>query len=131
MPFDENLAARVREVLAARPDVGSDVEEKRMFGGLCFMVHGHMTCGLIGDELMVRLDPSREEEALNDPHARPMDFTGRRMRGFIVVEPAGIGSHAAIGRFVELGVSYVTGLPPKKVKPRKKTPAKRPASKRR
>jgi TfoX/Sxy family transcriptional regulator of competence genes len=79
--YDERLAARVRALLAGR----SDVTERRMFGGPTFMVGGHMCCGVDGDELIVRLDSGREEEALARPHARPMDFTGRPMRGFVTV----------------------------------------------
>jgi TfoX/Sxy family transcriptional regulator of competence genes len=76
--YDERLAARVRALLAAR----GDVSERKMFGGLTFMVGGNMCCGVNGEELIVRLDPGREDEVLASPHARPMDFTRRRMRGF-------------------------------------------------
>ena len=81
MAYDERLAARARALLAGR----ADVSERKMFGGLTFMVGGNMCCGVNGEELLVRLDPGREGEALARPHARPMDLTGRRMRGFITV----------------------------------------------
>jgi len=71
--YDEKLGARVRALLADRNDVG----ERKMFGGLTFMVAGHMCCGVNGDELIVRLDPDHEGDALAKSHARPMDFTGR------------------------------------------------------
>jgi TfoX/Sxy family transcriptional regulator of competence genes len=64
----------------------TDVTERKMFGGLTFMIGGHMCCGVNGNELIVRLDPEREDEALARPHARPMDFTGRSMSGFITVQ---------------------------------------------
>jgi catechol 2,3-dioxygenase-like lactoylglutathione lyase family enzyme len=82
MAYDERLAARVRALLASR----ADVSERKMFGGLTFMVGGNMCCGVNGDELIVRLDPGHEDDALARPHVRPMDFTGRRMRGFITVQ---------------------------------------------
>src|SRR5204863_9866814 len=84
--YDEKLAARVRAVLAKR----TDMSERQMFGGLTFMVAGHMCCGVNGDELIVRLDPDGEDDALARPHARPMDFTGRPMRGFVTVQPEGL-----------------------------------------
>ena len=74
MAYDERLAARVRAFLADR----TDVSERKMFGGLTFMVGGNMCCGVNEDELIVRLDPGREDDALARPHARAMDFTGRR-----------------------------------------------------
>jgi TfoX/Sxy family transcriptional regulator of competence genes len=81
--YDEKLAARVRALLADR----TDVSERKMFGGLTFMVSGHMSCGVNGDELIVRLDRDHEDDALAQPHARPMDFTGWPMRGFVTVQP--------------------------------------------
>src|ERR671937_3189961 len=86
MAYDEQLASRVRALLADR----ADVREQKMFGGLTFLIRGNMCCGVNGDELIVRLDPDREDEALARPHARPMDLTGRRMRGFITVRPDGL-----------------------------------------
>jgi TfoX/Sxy family transcriptional regulator of competence genes len=85
MPYDQKLAARVRALLSAR----GDVAERPMFGGLTFTLRGHMCCGVNRDELIVRLDPAEEDAALRRPHARPMDLTGRRMRGFVTVRPAG------------------------------------------
>jgi hypothetical protein len=81
--YDERLAARVRAVLASR----ADVSERKILGGLTFMIGGSMCCGVSGDELIVRLGPGHEGDALARPRARPMDFTGRRMRGFIAVHP--------------------------------------------
>ena len=76
MAYDEQLAARVRALLASRADIG----ERKMFGGLTFMVGGNMCCGVNGDELIIRLDPGRENEVLARPHARPMDLTAPEVR---------------------------------------------------
>ena len=108
MTYDERLAARVRALLASRADIG----ERKMFGGLTFMVGGNMCCGVNGDELIVRLDPGREDEALARPHARPMDLTGRRMRGFITVHPDGL-TGSQLDRWVHEAVARAESLPPK------------------
>ena len=108
MAYNEKLAARVRALLADR----TDVSERTMFGGLTFMVAGHMCCGVNGDELIVRLDPDRGEKALAKPHARPMDFTGRPMRGFVTVQPEGLKG-AQLGRWVREAVARAESLPPK------------------
>lgn len=108
MAYDERLAARVRALLAGR----SDVSERKMFGGLTFMVGGNMCCGVNGDELIVRLDPGREDDALASPHARPMDLTGRRMRGFITVHPGGLAG-SQLDRWVHEAVARAETLPPK------------------
>ena len=108
MAYNENLAARVRALLADR----NDVRERHMFGGLTFMVAGHMCCGVNGDELILRLDPKREDDALARPHARPMDFTGRPMRGFVTVQPQGLKG-AQLKRWVREAVAHVDSLPPK------------------
>jgi len=88
------------------------VTERKMFGGLTFMVAGHMCCGVNGDELIVRLDPDREADSLAKPHARPMDFTGRRMRGFVTVQPEGLNG-AKLTRWVREAVARAESLPPK------------------
>jgi TfoX/Sxy family transcriptional regulator of competence genes len=106
--YDETLAARVRALLADR----TDVSERRMFGGLTFMVAGHMCCGVNGDELIVRLDPDREDNALTDPNARPMDFTRRPMRGFVTVQPEGLKG-AQLHRWVQEAVTQAESLPPR------------------
>jgi TfoX/Sxy family transcriptional regulator of competence genes len=108
MPYDEQLVARVRALLARR----SDVSERKMFGGLTFMVAGHMCCGVHRNELIVRLDPEREDEALARPHARPMDLTGRRMRGFVTVRPDGLTGNR-LNRWVQVAVARAESLPAK------------------
>ena len=101
MAYDEKLAARIRAILADH----ADVREQKMFGGLTFMVGGHMCCGVNGDELIVRLDPDREDDALAKPHARPVDFTGRPMRGFVTIDPSGLGG-ARLHRWLREAVAW-------------------------
>jgi hypothetical protein len=108
MAYGERLAARVRALLAER----ADVSERKMFGGLTFMIGGNMSCGVHGTELIVRLDPDREQEALSRPHARPMDFIGRPMRGFITVQPDGLKGKA-LNRWTKEAVARAEALPRK------------------
>lgn len=107
MAYDEGLAERVRELLAVR----MDVTERAMFGGLAFMVSGHMACGITGDDLMVRVGKEGYNDALGHPHAREMDFTGRPMTGIVYVDPAGTADDAALRNWVERGIAFVTTLP--------------------
>jgi hypothetical protein len=102
--YDEKTAVRIREVLADR----TDVDEKRMFGGLCFMVGGQMCCGLTKTDFMVRVGKNAYEDALAQPHARPMDFTGRPLAGMVYVDAAGYSTSAALARWVGRGVAFVT-----------------------
>jgi TfoX/Sxy family transcriptional regulator of competence genes len=108
MAYDELLAARVRAFLDDR----TDVTERKMFGGLTFMVGGNMCCGVNKDELIVRLDSDQEDDALQTPHARPMDFTGRPMAGFITVGPEGLDD-VQLQRWLSSAVSRAASLPPK------------------
>jgi len=117
MSYDENLAARIRGVLAKR----TDVVEKKMFGGLCFMVGGAMCCGLTKTDFMVRVGPEGYDDALAQPHARPMDFTGRPLAGMVYVAPEGVRGAAALAKWIGRGVSYVASLAPKAAK-RRATP---------
>jgi TfoX/Sxy family transcriptional regulator of competence genes len=109
MAYDEELADRIRDVLAGR----DDVREQKMFGGIGFMVGGHMAVGVIKDELMARVGADGEDEALAQPHARLMDFTGRPMTGFIQVAAEGVATEAQVRPWVERALAYVTTLPPK------------------
>jgi TfoX/Sxy family transcriptional regulator of competence genes len=109
MPCNERLVERIRAVLIGLP--GAD--ERRMFGGVCFTVHGHMVCGVAGDELMARVGPAGYADALAMPHVREMDFTGKPLRGYVFVAPAGLRSAAALRRWVERGVDFVATLPAK------------------
>lgn len=108
MAYDEALADRVRDVLAGRA-----VREQKMFGGLAFMVDGHMCCGLLGSDLMLRLGEPAADAALDEPHTRPMDFTGRPMRNLVVVEPAGAASDAALRAWIDRALAFVATLPPR------------------
>jgi TfoX/Sxy family transcriptional regulator of competence genes len=109
MAYDEDIANRVREALASQ----SDVTERKMFGGLAFMVGGHMCCAVKGDELMVRVGPEQYEAALALPYARPMDFAGKTMRGMVFVAADGASDDTALTAWVGRGLAYVTSLPPK------------------
>jgi TfoX/Sxy family transcriptional regulator of competence genes len=107
--YDEQLAARIRTVLSSR----RDVVERKMFGGIAFMVCGHMACGVVGSTLMVRVNPDDEDRLLSAPHARPMDFTGRRMRGFLYVDPPGITTSAALVAWIRRATTWADTQPPK------------------
>ena len=109
MAYDEGLARRVSEAVAGV----EGVVERKMFGGLAFMVKGNMAVGILGDRLMVRVGADAYEEALAEPHCGPMDFTGRPMRGFVVVESEGIEDEAGLGEWVGRGVGFALTLPPK------------------
>jgi TfoX N-terminal domain len=84
-----------------------------MFGGLAFMVNGHMCCGIVGEDLVVRTGPDRCEEALSQPHARPMDFTGHAMRGFVYVDPKGLQSTRELKAWIQRGLDFVLSQSPK------------------
>ncbi len=109
MPYDERLAQRVRDALARR----RRVTEKKMFGGLSFLINGNMACGIVGGELMVRVGPTRYEEALSKRHAREMDFTGRPLNGYVYVARAGLRTADSLGAWVGQGVTFARTLPPK------------------
>jgi TfoX/Sxy family transcriptional regulator of competence genes len=109
MAFDEAVAGRVREALAGAPDV----IEKKMFGGVAFMVLGNMCCGVIGDRLMLRVGPKGYEAALARPHAKTMDFTGRPMKGLVYVEPAGFASPRDLKKWIERALEFALSLPAK------------------
>lgn len=109
MAFDEGLAERVGQILSAR----DDVEERRMFGGLAFLVGGHMACGISGDDLMLRIGVEEAERALQRPEARPMDFTGRPMKGMVYVDGEALAEDPILARWVGLAVSFAERLPPK------------------
>src|SRR5437773_4332127 len=104
MAYDEVLAERIRTALRGR----DDVVEKKMFGGLTFMVAGRMACGVVHDDLMVRVGSGRHEESIAQPHARPMDFTGKPMQGMVYVAPAGVATDDDLRSWVDRGVSAAT-----------------------
>lgn len=109
MAFDEDLAGRVRDRLADLPGV----TERKMFGGLAFMLAGNMCCGIVGDDLMVRVGPDAHEDATARPHVREMDFTGRPMAGFVLVAPPGTDGDTDLAGWVDRGVAFARTLPAK------------------
>lgn len=125
MAFDEQLASRVRSHLASLPGFA----ERRMFGGLCFLLHGHMTAGIVGPTLMLRVGPEQYQAALAEPHARAMDFTGRPLKGMVYVDAPGIATERALARWLHRAVSFVGTVPAKS--PRPQRPARQARKKRR
>ena len=109
MAYDEAAADRVRKAVATH----SGLTERKMFGGLCLMVNGNMFAGIIGDELMLRVGKERFEELLAKPGARPMDFTGRPMNGYLYVSPVAFATDKALTTWLEDALSFVETLPPK------------------
>ena len=90
-----------------------DLVEKKMFGGIGFMVRGNMACGIHKDSLVVRVGPERYRDALAKAHARPFDITGRPMTGWVLIAPAGCNSDADLSQWVQWGVEFALTLPPK------------------
>ena len=109
MAFDEILASRIRKALAKQ----AAVTEKKMFGGVAFMLGGHMCCGVEKANLVVRVHPEEYQQAVAEPHARPMDFTGRPLRGFVYVSPAGYETDEALDTWLGRAVRFASSLPPK------------------
>jgi TfoX/Sxy family transcriptional regulator of competence genes len=109
MAYDETLAHRVRHALSGQ----TGIAEKKMFGGLTFMLQGNMCCGVVGETLMLRVGPDKYEDALGQPHARPMDFSGKPMRGMVYVDPAGIETDAYLHTWVGRAVDFALSLPAK------------------
>jgi len=107
MAYDEELDARVREIVA---NWGSTT--KKMFGGTCHLLQGNMLCGVNTDQLIVRLGVEAGTAALEEPHTRPMDITGRPMKGWVIVSPKGYAGEA-LGDWLERARQFVSALPPK------------------
>jgi TfoX/Sxy family transcriptional regulator of competence genes len=109
MPYDEGVAERLRETFSGR----KDVTERKMFGGIAFMVSGNMCCGVVNDTLMARAGPDQYEAALKKAHARKMDFTGKPLKGFVYVAPEGYESDKDLADWVKLCMGFVATLPAK------------------
>lgn len=110
MAYDEELAARIRDVVLGEPGLS----EKKMFGGLAFLVGGHLAVAASNEGgLLVRADPARCDELLAEPHTDPFVMRGRRMSGWLRVLPAGVANDTYLERWTEIGVSYARSLPPK------------------
>jgi hypothetical protein len=107
--FDEVLADRVRAALGGR----DGLTEKKMFGGIAFMLAGNMAAGVAGDDLIVRLDPESYESALDEPGARAFDMTGRPMTGWLLVSPDVTADDAGLRAWVDCGAAFASSLPPK------------------
>jgi TfoX/Sxy family transcriptional regulator of competence genes len=107
--YDEALADRIRDVISAR----SDVTERKMFGGIGFMIGGNMSVGVIGEDLIVRLDPEEAEAALEEPGVREFDFTGRPMKGWVFVAPEVTADDDGLASWVDAGADYASSLPAK------------------
>lgn len=112
MAFDERLAERIRVAMGAR----MGMTEKKMFGGIAFLLKGNLCCGVLGDEMIARIPPERMESALAEPHTRIFDMTGRPMKGWILVAPAGLSSKRQLARWIRVAVEFATSLPPKEEK---------------
>ncbi len=109
MAYDEDLALRLR--VAFQDETG--VVEKKMFGGLAFMLHGNMCCGVTGKDLMVRVGAEQYDDVISLPHARPMDFTGRPMKGFVYVDGEGLDTDENLREWVNRSMNFVSTLPSK------------------
>jgi TfoX/Sxy family transcriptional regulator of competence genes len=110
MPYNTDLAQRVREVLSGTPGLS----ERKQFGGIGFLVGGNMACGVIGDDMMVRVGPESYAQALQQPHTRPFDFGGRPpSKGWVFVSPAGVENEQGLRAWVQRGVDYAASLPAK------------------
>ncbi|HSC54905.1 MAG TPA: TfoX/Sxy family protein [Phnomibacter sp.] len=103
MAYNEKLADRVRTLIAQTHE---NIEEKRMFGGLCFMVNDKMCVGVEAERLMVRLDPTKTEEVLEKEGCQPMDFTGRVMKGFVFVDIAVLETKRQLDYWIQLALAY-------------------------
>jgi len=109
LSYDRAAAERVRHLLSGR----SDVVEKKMVGGLSFLVNGNMCCGITGTALMVRVGAEGREQALREPYVRPMLFVGRALSGFIRIDREGYAADDALASWVQRGLDFVSGLPAK------------------
>jgi TfoX/Sxy family transcriptional regulator of competence genes len=110
MAYDEDLANRIRELIAAE----DGLTEKKMFGGLAFLIDGNMSVGVSGQGgLMVRVDPDQTEELVAKPHARPFEMRGREMRGWLRVDDEGLRTKRQLEPWVRRGIAYARALPAK------------------
>ena len=109
MPYDEELAERVRRELRGR----HDVVEKKMFGGLGFLLSGNMCVGIWKESLIARIGPEAYEQALETPHVREFDITGRPMRGWVMVDPEGLETPESLQKWLARAVAFVETLPEK------------------
>lgn len=109
MAYDENLASRIREQLISLDGYA----EKKMFGGICYLLHGNMACGIVQNKLIVRVGKERYAAALELPHSSIFDFTGRPMTGWVQVGPGGTTVDEDLDRWLQKGIDYARALPAK------------------
>src|SRR5436309_15771999 len=115
MAFDEELAERIRSLVRGR----SDIAERKMFGGLAFLLRGHMCFGIVETDMMVRVGTDGYQEALAKKHVRPMDFTGRPLKGMVYVAPAGVRTKRDLRYWIERGIGLSETLPVRRASPRR------------
>lgn len=109
MAYDQGLAQRVRELLEESPGYA----EKKMFGGIGFLLYGNMACGVLQDDLIARIGPKAYPSALRQKHVRQFDITGRAMQGWVMISSAGCESDAELAAWVGKGADFARSLPPK------------------
>ncbi len=110
MAYDTKIADRIRKILGRR----RNITEKAMFGGLSFLLNGKMFCGLLKDDLVVRVNPKESDALLQKPHVRPMDFTGRPIKGFLYVSSGGYKTDKQLSEWIERGIDFASSLPKRK-----------------
>jgi TfoX/Sxy family transcriptional regulator of competence genes len=106
-PFSDLTARKIRNALEETPGVS----ERQIIGGVAFLVQGNMCCGVFDEKLVVRVGPDAYDEALREPHARPMDFTGRPLPGFVYIAREGYASETALRQWIDRSVGFVRSLP--------------------
>ena len=109
MAFSESLATRIRDALARK----KGIEEKKMFGGVCFFLNGNMLVGVWREFFIARLGPDQGDDAMLEPHVRKMDITGKPMKGWIMVEPEGVDDDDQLNYWIERATKFVKTLPKK------------------
>ncbi len=109
MAYNLELASRIRAHMQGLPGMA----EKKMFGGVGFLLNGNMACGVHGEGMIVRVDPEQHARLMKKPHTRPFDMTGRPMKGWLVVEPEGCRTEAQLKGWIKEGIDFALSLPPK------------------
>jgi len=109
MAYSKSLAERMRGIVARR----RGISEKKMFGGICFLLNGNMCVGVWKNSLIARLGQEQGDEALLEPHVKKMDITGKSMKGWVIVEPDGIEDDKQLSHWIELAITFVRTLPTK------------------
>ena len=112
MPFSEKLDTRITELLKTK----RGLVKKKMFGGVCYMLKDKMIAGIVEDKLMIRCIKDEYDSLLKKPHAAVMNFTGRPMKGFLYIEPAGIKTNKQLQKWLDVGIEFAHKSPPKKKK---------------